>query len=59
MKGLFYRHCQLAGFVPGSPISSPIPVHRIAECAEVAVDEKGLPIAAYYGLLRLIAANLP
>ena len=45
---------QLAGFVPGSPISSTIPVHQIAECAEVPVDEKGLPITAYYGLLRVM-----
>ncbi|NBV87533.1 MAG: hypothetical protein EBS01_14980 [Verrucomicrobia bacterium] len=44
---------QLAGFVPGSPISLAIPVHQIAECAEVPVDEKGLPITAYCGLLRL------
>ena len=40
---------QLAGFVPGSPISSAIPVHQIAECAEVPGDENGLPITAYYG----------
>jgi hypothetical protein len=44
---------RLAGFVPGSPISLAIPVHQIAECAKVPVDEKGLPITAYYGLLRL------